>query len=233
MKTQSTIDLTKVHPIKTMVTGAQMQSIIDKGAHLVTRKYDGQLAAIEIGNAVILAEFMGAQISGRHYTDEDREMFSRQETGWYAAITVAEFNSKDVLNESTSARWQLLHAVAMLFPPNVILPDIVPDVDKCLAAGAEGVVAMAWNDPWGAMACVKLYWEGVVRVSLFNGGAQSVFIEDAETGSARGKINLHSRCDRVRIGSLLKIRGLSLTDNGKVREPRLDDDSPTSWLVKY
>lgn len=41
------------------------------------------------------------------------------------------------------------------------------------------------------------------------------------------------KCDRVRVGSILKIEGFGLTRDGKIREPRPCKDSPTSWLIKF
>ena len=34
-------------------------------------------------------------------------------------------------------------------------------------------------------------------------------------------------------GSVLKVEAFGLTAKGKLREARLDADTPTSWLVKY
>lgn len=41
------------------------------------------------------------------------------------------------------------------------------------------------------------------------------------------------KCDKVRIGSILKIEGFGLTREGKIREPRPCRDTATSWLIKY
>ena len=44
---------------------------------------------------------------------------------------------------------------------------------------------------------------------------------------------LGGKCDRVRVGSIIKVEGFGLTAGGKIREPRVCRDTATSWLVKY
>ena len=110
----------------------------------------------------------------------------------------------------------------------------VTDIAICMASGAEGVVWQDWSWPYGEILAYKARWEGVCLVVAPPGGKQSVEIADAATGQPRGRIALRGgRCDRVRVGSLIKVNAMCLTDDGKLREPVLDSDSPTSWLVKF
>jgi hypothetical protein len=52
---------------------------------------------------------------------------------------------------------------------------------------------------------------------------------DAETGQDRGRVKMGGgKCDQVRIGSIIRVEGLGLTDLGKIREPR----ACREWLVK-
>lgn len=107
-------------------------------------------------------------------------------------------------------------------------------LEAALAAGHEGGVAKDLDAPYGEMLCCKRIWEGLACVTGFCGGTQSVTIADAATGEPRGKIALRGgKIDRVRVGSVLKVQGMGLTERGLIREPRLCADAPDSWLVKF
>jgi hypothetical protein len=83
------------------------------------------------------------------------------------------------------------------------------------------------------LACKRIV-EMVCLVTGFVPGIQSVAIADPTTGQPRGRVALRAgKLDKVRIGSLVKVIGMSLTERGLIREPRLCSDSPGSWLVKY
>lgn len=205
---------------------------LQSASGLLTRKYDGITATRIIGDAVILGEFVSPK-SGGFFTPKDR-MWLEQRGGFFAAFTLASISGENLLAQSTRTRWDLLQSYVQLFEPNMICVETVHDIAATLAAGAEGVCWHDWDAPWGKMQCIKSRWEGICRIIRTNGGSQSVFIEDASTGQPLGKVSLFGgKCDRIRIGSLIKLTGLCLTDAGLIREPRLCQDNADSWLVKY
>jgi hypothetical protein len=118
---------------------------------------------------------------------------------------------------------------------------IVPEVterggeflESILKAGGEGAVFKLWDSTFFApmLACKRLEtW--ICRVTR-TGGTQSVEIADANTGAARGNVKLGGgKCDRVRVGSLVKVEGFGLHRSGLVREPRVCKDTPDSWLIQ-
>jgi hypothetical protein len=111
----------------------------------------------------------------------------------------------------------------------------VSDIDAVLDGGGEGVCAHEWTKPWGEMLCVKrltTYRCIVTRI----GSTQAVGIAENVNGALvdRGRVMLAGgKSDKVRVGSVLKVNALGLTENGKLREPRLDSDSASSWLISY
>ena len=44
---------------------------------------------------------------------------------------------------------------------------------------------------------------------------------------------LGGKCDRVRVGSILKIEGFGLHASGLIREPRVCKDTADSWLINF
>ena len=106
-------------------------------------------------------------------------------------------------------------------------------LQRVLARGGEGVVKkLPHATYWDAMDAAKRLQTWICRVVAFCGGSQSVEIADASSGQARGKLALRGgKCDRVRIGSLVKVEGFSLLPSGMIRESRVCSDTPTSWLV--
>lgn len=112
---------------------------------------------------------------------------------------------------------------------------------RVLARGGEGIVAKDLDARYGEMwACKRLdTWLCTVTGM---GGSQSVEISmdgnaaplKAEIGQPCGRVSLPGgKVDLVRVGSVIKVEGMGLTDAGKIREPRLCKDTPDSWLVKY
>jgi hypothetical protein len=120
-----------------------------------------------------------------------------------------------------------------------IVPEVTSEggkfLESILNAGGEGAVFKSWDSTYFAqmMACKRLEtW--ICRVAGFNGGCQSVRIADATSGAERGNLPLFGgRCDRVRVGSLVKVEGFGLHRSGLVREPRVCKDTAESWLVKF
>lgn len=107
-------------------------------------------------------------------------------------------------------------------------------LDAILANGGEGVVVKSWSGVWGDT------WTKIKRSAVFycvvtdlDGFNGSAWLADVATAEKRGKVALHGRFQDVKIGSVLKVEGYGLTARGMIREPRLDKDTPTSWLVKY
>ena len=99
-----------------------------------------------------------------------------------------------------------------------------------LAAGWEGVcrksLAATWYD---AMEVCKKSVTLVCRVTSM-GGTQSVGIADPVTGQDRGAVTLRGgRCDRVRVGSLIRLEAMEVHPSGKLRQPTLCAD----WLVSF
>lgn len=106
-------------------------------------------------------------------------------------------------------------------------------VEAVMVAGGEGVVAKCMDDHYGPMLAYKRRADFLCVVSRL-GMSQSVELCDAVTGAPRGRVALFGgKCERVRVGSILKITGQCLTPKGCIREPRPCDDAPNSWLVKY
>ena len=228
-----------VHPTKRLVSAAEMQARIDSGSGGATRKYDGELSEFKINangiTATLLTEFMRTKISGHFYTADDLEMFRRNPGGWHAALTVSEYRGGNLLNYSSRVRCDLLRDIVGYDYPtgNLVLAETVTDVAETMASGAEGVMWCDWSSPWGNFICHKVLNQWRCRVTA-TGSTQSVQIADAVTGAAMGSLKLSGgRCDRVRVGSVVKVEGLGLTEKGFIREPRVCRDSPDSWLISY
>jgi hypothetical protein len=127
---------------------------------------------------------------------------------------------------------------------------------EVLARGGEGVVRKRLDGPWGVPmeACKRLETftcvvtgmgstQSVKISRIINGGefregdpsgfAEEHFYQSLETTPC-GSVKLGGgKCDRVRVGSILKIEGFGLTRDGQIREPRPCKDSATSWLIQY
>lgn len=218
------------HPRKQIVTlaDARQWSPTD---YLIQRKYDGELSTRRMGNAVMLGELVRAK-SGAFLTNDDRARIDRHGS-FFAALTLLELDGRNMLAESTRTRWSELCATLCREPrdgdlvvADVIAPEII---EACMKSGNfEGVCAHGWGDAWGSMLCHKANAIYVCRVAS-TGGTQSVGIADAATGAARGNVKLGGgKCDRVRVGSLIRIEGMGLTDKGLIRQPV----ACREWLVK-
>ncbi len=216
------------HPQKRLVKLDEARRWTSRG-HLIQRKYDGELAALNIGRAVIAAEFMRRPVSGHFYTKSDLEMFAKWPGGWWAAITVAECGTVPCLNLSTEARYSMLLGLSAKFTPDIILAETVTNVDAVMAAGAEGVCAHGWDDAWGIFDAHKAESIWTCKITR-TGASQSVGIADAATGEDRGNVTLRGgKCDLVRVGSIIRVAGMGLTDAGKIRQP----NPCREWLVKF
>jgi hypothetical protein len=108
-------------------------------------------------------------------------------------------------------------------------------LESVLSHGGEGIVRKHPQASWCSEmeACKRLVAFQCV-VSKFVSGDQSVVIADAITGAARGKVALRAgKCDKVRVGSIIKVEGMGLTKRGFIREPSPDKDFENSWLVRF
>lgn len=225
-------------PRKTIIPRSAMADTIagrGAGAFLCQRKYDGGgLLPVVIGGATVLCERMARPISGNLYTAADRAAFARHPGGWFAAVTVSSIEGQGVLNRTNGERWQMLqdvfnHQDTKGAGGNIIMAEMVTDVDGAMLAGAEGVCAHDLIAPWGAMLCYKArdIFECVVTAT---GRTQSVQVACARTGQARGSVTLRGgKCDRVRVGSVIRVEGMAITDDGKIRQPV----ACSEWLVRY
>jgi len=195
------------------------------------RKYDGELAHVEVAGAVILAERMRGEISGHFYTPEDRAMF-RAYGEWYAAITVAQWqDGSNVLLKDTFRRWDYMATLVKFFPHNMLPADVYTtweQAERALAFGAEGICAHAWDGAWGTMHCHKVQSVYECRVASV-GNTQSVGIVDAATGTPRGNVKLGGgKSDQVRVGSVIRVEAMGETDDGKLRQAQ----PCREWLVR-
>jgi len=194
---------------------------------LIQRKYDGELVTMPLllsrGHA---AEFLCERMrpkSGGLFSTIDLDRFACFGE-WFAVLTLASLDGENMLDTSNGERWETCEQLQVNFPANWWLPSVcrtdVPGfVDLIMDSGAEGVVAHPRSTIWGPMLCHKAGWIGVCCVTGRNGDVDSVFIEDVETGQARGKVALHGKA--VEVGALIRVEGLCLTDDGKIRQPQL------------
>lgn len=190
---------------------------------LYQEKVDGRFATQEI----VDQHFVIAKLAGEQMAD-----------GTFYAFDILEYLGEDFREKQLWMR----HVAFDLVMEHSRLPDNVRRVQSAkdggkllaevLARGGEGVVRKDLASPWGTVmeACKRLETFTCV-VTGFNAG-QSVQI--ALSGQPCGNVSLFGgKCDRVRIGSILKIEGFGLTRDGKIREPRPCKDAPTSWLIQY
>ena len=107
-------------------------------------------------------------------------------------------------------------------------------LESILAAGGEGAVLKSLDSTYYApMQVAKRLETWICRVTGFNTSKQSVRVADSASGNPRGNLALFGgKCDRVRVGSLLKVEGFGLHRSGMIREPRICKDTPDSWLLK-
>lgn len=224
-----------MHPQKQLLTREQFAAL-DPTKHLIQRKYDGEFATRQIGDVVLLGEWVRPK-SGGLFTASDRALFNRDGTGdspFFAAFTVAEIGGQDYLRAPTRVRHALLNAIS-IWPPGMIIAETVTDVAAVIAAGGEGACAHDWDTPWAGLAGAPpmlVHKQGGIWLCKVTatGGTQSVEIADAETNEPRGKVALRGgKCDQVRTGSLIRIEGMGLTESGKIREPQ----PCREWLVQY
>lgn len=215
------------HPRKTIV-----QAFPAGGRR--TRKYDGEFSVIEVAGCTVLAERVTAK-SGAFLTAEDRALVA-QHGAFYAAFDVVSHDGQSIRQSTTVDRAALLASLFLTSVPlclggyPVILAETVTEsAESVIARGGEGVCWQDWSAPYGEMQVIKAASIYVCRITSRSTG-QSVFIADAATGEARGAVALRGgKCDWVRVGSVIRVEGMGLTDAGKIRQP----NPCREWLVSY
>lgn len=184
---------------------------------LFQQKLDGKFAAVETAGGTLAGE-------------DVRGVFTAFDCiGWRGADVRAE-----ILSERLKMRNELCHAGQIQIVPET-LDSGGKFLEAILNAGGEGALFKSWDSTFFApMLAAKRIETWICRVAGFNGGTQSVVIVDAASGQARGKLPLlGGKCDRVRVGSLVKVEGFGLHRSGLDREPRVCKDTSESWLVQF
>ena len=205
------------HPKKNVIPMAAGLAWGNDGA-IYQEKLDGEFATLELPLVGLLA---GERLRG----------------GEFICFDVLDWQGRDLtglaLNTRISFRNSLCRAAGI---------SIVPEAQhggeflaRVLARGGEGVVRKLPGDTYFTpmIACKRVQtWP--CAVTGFVRGSQSVTIADPATGQDRGRLTLRGgKCDQVRPGSLVKVEGMNLTPTGKIREPRVCQDTPTSWLIRF
>lgn len=197
-------------PIKTLITPDKLSTL--RGDYRYEEKLDGQFAIREMGRSVIAGEQM--------------------RDGRFIAFDCLVLDGQDIRRACLRDRLECLNRFS--FPRPQSAQDASELFSRVIGAGGEGIVCKDLSAPYGEMLACKRSIEIACSVIGFCGGSQSVVIVDAATGDDRGKVALRGgKVDRVRIGSIIKVIGMNLTELGMIREPRICADSPESWLVKY
>lgn len=155
----------------------------------------------------------------------------------FTAFDILTFQKQDVSKSPLSSRLSLLREVCAKYDLNMIRCHTHGGnfLREVLLNGGEGIVR---KDPagtyWAPMFAAKRLSQWQCVVTGFVPGSQVVTIADAITTENRGKVALFGgKCSQVRVGSVLKVEGMQLHKTGKIREPRICQDSATSWLVKF
>lgn len=152
--------------------------------------------------------------------------------GSFYAFDIPVFNGYDIRDKPLCQRLAILDTFDVLRPEMSYHGGQL--LSQVIARGGEGIVRKNLNGSYG------FDWTKCKRIETFYcevtkmGSTQSVEIKDCRTGQKRGNVSLKGgKCDRVRIGSIVKIEGFGLTEKGFIREPRPCKDTPTSWLWAY
>jgi len=161
----------------------------------------------------------------------------RMKDGSLIVNDLVTFQGEDMRPKPTRSRWAcLLFAAAIGFPDNTRLCRIGDGgqfLQRLLLEGSEGLVAKPLDSAFGVgwIKCKRsqVYF---ARVTDLDPSRGSAILADRDTGEPRGRVALHNRFDRVRVGSVLKLEAFGLHRSGLLREARLDRDSKDSWLVR-
>ena len=152
-------------------------------------------------------------------------------SGQFFAFDVLRCNGQDLRPLPLSERLTVLDGLRL---PRSAVGDGGAFLAAVLERGGEGIVRKRLDQPYGSP------WEKCKRSQVFycrvadlDPMRGSAILADRDTGEKRGKLALHSKFDRVRVGSILKVEAYGLHRSGLLREARLDRDAPDSFLVTY
>ena len=220
------------HPVKTLVDRQTARQWPHDHCR-ITRKYDGEFCVREVAGRTLLGELVKPK-SGGLFTIGDRKRL--EHFNFFAAFDCVTANGKSIAHLPMNDRlFQMEVALSRYsdeFP--LIIAKTVTDIDAVFAAGGEGVVRNEWSEPYGKITVCKAGEIYLCRVCSI-GGSQSVGIEivEVQPGGITPKpcfVPLRGgKCDQVRVGSLIRVSGMGLTNDGKIREPQPCRD----WLVQY
>jgi len=209
-----------------------------------------------IGNAERMTPKAGAR-----WTEGDKAESGKRkaENGEFFVLTdVSHLDGTDVSRWTLRQRWAEVRRLFASFPLSafrfpLLLPDEYADgsaLARVIEQGGEGICAHGWDAPFGADFYAAKHLETFLcTVTGFVEGTQSVEIAEVRGQRSevstdlrspisdlcpRGRVPLRgNKLDHVRVGSIIKVEGMGLTPAGRIREPRVCQDSPTSWLVKW
>jgi hypothetical protein len=199
-----------------------------------------QIVTLAVGLAWTSGGLFQQKLDGRFATlaTAGGELAGENVGGVFTAFDCVGWQGQDVrgaaLRERLAMRNELCHAGQI-----AVVPETTERggefLESILNAGGEGAVFKSWDSTFFApMLAAKRLEIWICRVAGFNGGCQSVRIVDSASGQARGNLPLFGgRCDRVRVGSILKVEGFGLHRSGLIREGRVCKDSETSWLIQF
>jgi len=214
-------------PKKIVVTREQARAW-NTAEMLIQVKADGVFSERKVlwGDAVVLVlgEFVTCK-SGGFLSPLHRRMLESFPCGFFVAFDVT------YPDLTTRERWNLLTTIEPFFPCDMVLVERLEAGE--IPPGAEGIVGKPWDAPYGDMfACKVLETRLCVVTSI--GGSRAVGIAENVGGSLvdRGRVTLAGgKVERVRVGSVVKVDGMGLTEAGKIREPKVHNDD--GWLVKF
>lgn len=210
-------------PRKTVVPLAEALAWRGGGGFIYQEKMDGCFATLEVRGQRSEVSLLAGE---------------RMANGDFWAFDILTHSGQDVRRLPLRDRWRLL--TQDFGHKTQDLSGIVPTgnggefLEAVLARGGEGIVAKDLDAPYGEMFAAKRIWEGLCVVTGLGLGTHSVAIADATTGQPRGRVTVPGfKIEKIRVGSILKVQGMNLTEAGKIREPRLCRDTPDSWLRQY
>jgi hypothetical protein len=223
------------HPVKDLVHLATALRWPKENCR-ITRKYDGEFCVREIAGRTILGELVKPK-SGGFFTAYDM-LLLKQFGEFFAGFDCVAIDGQSIAHLPLSHRQVSLIRAVWNEPENVILAALVIEnsgsIESVFAAGGEGVVRNEWSAPYGQILVCKVGEIYLCRVCSI-GGSQSVGIEvlDVQPVGVAPKpcfVPLRGgKCDHVRVGSIIRVEGMGLTNDGKIRQP----NPAREWLVKY
>jgi hypothetical protein len=209
------------------------------GKFLFEEKIDGEFSTLPVAHHLLAGETAG---------------------GKFHAFDLVIHDHQDIRPLPLRERLRLLDQV--LSPANIsgIFPELAivrpargtggEFLEHILARGGEGIVAKPLDAPYAVGWLKAKHLENfAVSVTRLLPASQSVAFEEIDASVLRrrqlaqlgGKITVAhghvalrgGKIDQVRPGTILKIVGYGQNPSGRIREPRIDTDTPSSWLIHY